>query len=131
MEKPRRPEGSMRRMVALGALSLLSAAACTRTWEGFSKDASAIFGGGEKAPEGGVKQEPSAAVPKPRATPPSVLEVQRLLDEQGYDPGAVDGHFGDRTARAIRSYQQNNGMKVTGKVSQELLDRLRTTSKKN
>ena len=128
MEKARRPEGAMRRTTVLVALSLLSAAGCTRTLEGFSKDASDIFGGEEKT-ETGTKSE-TAAVPKPKATPPNVYEVQKLLDEQGYDPGAVDGSFGDRTARAIRSYQQNNGMTVTGKVSQDLLDRLRKTSKK-
>ena len=128
MEKARRPEGAMPRTIVLVALSLLSAAGCTRTFEGFSKDASAIFGSEEKTGTG-VKSEP-AAVPKPKATTPNVYEVQKLLDEQGYDPGAVDGSFGDRTARAIRSYQQNNGMTVTGKVSQDLLERLRKTSKK-
>jgi len=128
MEKARRPEGAMRRTIVLVALSLLSAAGCTRTFEGFSKDASAIFGGEEKTGTG-VKSEPAAAVPKPKATPTSVYEVQKLLDEQGYDPGAVDGSFGDRTARAIRSYQQNNGMKGTGKVSPELLDRRRKSAR--
>jgi peptidoglycan hydrolase-like protein with peptidoglycan-binding domain len=58
-------------------------------------------------------------------SPPSVLEVQRLLDEQGYDPGPVDGIFGDRTARAIRSFQANNDLPVTGRVSATLLERLR------
>ena len=127
MEKARRPEGAMRRTTVLVALSLLSAAGCTRTLEGFSKDASDIFGGEEKT-ETGAKSEP-AAVPKPKAATPNVYEVQKLLDEQGYDPGAVDGSFGDRTARAIRSYQQNNGMTVTGKVSPELLDRLRKSAR--
>lgn len=123
MNQTSREYGARRRSAAWLALLLLLAA-CSATWEGFSKDTSKLFGEDEEeaaAPSG----EKSAAR---SAAPPSVLEVQRLLDEQGYDPGAVDGIFGDRTARAIRSYQSNNGLPVTGKVSANLLQRLRETA---
>ena len=35
-----------------------------------------------------------------------VADAQRLLRLRGYDPGPIDGRFGWRTQRAIRSYQE-------------------------
>jgi peptidoglycan hydrolase-like protein with peptidoglycan-binding domain len=106
-------------------LLVLPLAACSATWDGLSKDTSALFGSDEE------KETDSAEAQTARRAeaPPSVLEVQRLLDEQGYDPGPVDGVFGDRTARAIRSYQTNNGLPVTGRVSAGLLQRLRAPAR--
>ena len=34
-----------------------------------------------------------------------VADAQRLLRLRGYDPGPIDGRFGWRTQRAIRTYQ--------------------------
>lgn len=98
---------------------------CSATWEGFSRDASSLFGGKEEEVEEDVE---GRVEPVAQANTVSVLEIQQLLDEQGYDPGAVDGIFGDRTARAIRSYQLNNDLAVTGRVSGALLEQLRRTS---
>jgi hypothetical protein len=47
--------------------------------------------------------------------------VQRSLKQLGYDPGAVDGAMGRRTAAAIKSYEEANGMTVTGKMSKALV----------
>ena len=125
MEKVRRGDDPTWRRSALGAVALLCLAACTSTWEGVSKDASAIFGSED---ESGEVAKAARVAPKAKQTPSNVYEVQKLLDQQGYDPGAVDGVFGDRTARAIRSYQQNNDMKVTGRITPELVDRLRKSA---
>jgi peptidoglycan hydrolase-like protein with peptidoglycan-binding domain len=125
MNPTSRQHGARRGPSASAALLLLLLAACSATWDGLSRDTSALFGDDEEEKQASTGGE-RAVKPAP---PPSVLEVQRLLDEQGYDPGAVDGIFGDRTARAIRSYQSNNGMPVTGKVSAGLLERLRQSGR--
>jgi hypothetical protein len=51
--------------------------------------------------------------------------VQNSLKQLGYDPGAIDGAMGPRTAAAIKSYEEANGMTVTGTMSKALVDSLR------
>jgi hypothetical protein len=51
--------------------------------------------------------------------------VQKSLKQLGYDPGAVDGAMGRRTAAAIKSFEEANGMTVTGKMSKALVASLR------
>ncbi|WP_120498060.1 peptidoglycan-binding protein [Kiloniella sp. EL199] len=53
-------------------------------------------------------------------------ELQRRLRGAGYDPGPIDGLPGERTLRAIRSYQSDFGLAVDGLVSREILEDLRT-----
>jgi hypothetical protein len=111
---------TLRRLAATGllvAVALLPA--CSGTLKGLSDDASSIFGD-EKEETEEVRVEQTREVV-------SIAELQQLLDEQGYDPGPVDGVFGDRTARAIRSYQVNNGLRVTGRASADLVERLRAS----
>ncbi|MGC9960742.1 MAG: peptidoglycan-binding protein [Acidimicrobiales bacterium] len=43
-----------------------------------------------------------------------VAELQRRLSALGFDPGGVDGIFGDRTATALSEFQQNVGLTVDG-----------------
>ncbi len=73
-----------------------------------------------------------AAVGAPRvaavAASPNVVEVQQLLLAQGYQPGAVDGLFGTRTENAIRAYQADQGVAVTGRITEGLLALLRATA---
>lgn len=74
--------------------------------------------------------EPSAtggtgATPQPTNDPEldrdGVREVQRLLNQRGYDAGTVDGLFGPTTANAIRAFQQSQGLPVNGEPTQSLL----------
>jgi hypothetical protein len=51
--------------------------------------------------------------------------VQKSLKQLGYDPGAIDGAMGRRTAAAIKGYEEANGMTVTGKMSKALVASLR------
>ncbi|WP_085907882.1 peptidoglycan-binding domain-containing protein [Kiloniella majae] len=52
-------------------------------------------------------------------------ELQRRLRDAGYDPGPIDGLPGERTLRAIRSYQSDFGLAEDGLVSREILEDLR------
>lgn len=48
--------------------------------------------------------------------------VQKKLTELGLFDGAVDGYYGPRTARAIRAFEERNGMIPTGAMSREVVD---------
>jgi localization factor PodJL len=54
-----------------------------------------------------------------------VSEAQTILNKLGYDIGNPDGQMGTRTANAIKLFQLRSGMKVTGRVSAELIAKLR------
>lgn len=45
-----------------------------------------------------------------------VLEVQMRLQELGYDPGPLDGAFGQATFRAVARFQQDRALQPTGIV---------------
>lgn len=60
------------------------------------------------------------APPPPRYNDPLVADIQVSLNRLGYDPGPVDGVFGQRTADAIRAYEYNNRLPLTGEPSPHL-----------
>jgi localization factor PodJL len=49
------------------------------------------------------------------------MRAQQLLVKLGYNVGEPNGKMGARTANAIRLFQLQQGLKVTGEVSPELL----------
>src|ERR671921_2520249 len=55
-----------------------------------------------------------------------VMELQRMLNDLGFDPGAVNGLFDERTARATREFQRNAGLRVDGAVDEEVFKVLKT-----
>jgi peptidoglycan hydrolase-like protein with peptidoglycan-binding domain len=56
------------------------------------------------------------------------LTVQQALAEKGYRPGPADGVLGQQTRLAIRKYQQDYHLPVTGEVSLDLVNHLRLIS---
>jgi peptidoglycan hydrolase-like protein with peptidoglycan-binding domain len=50
-----------------------------------------------------------------------VSQAQALLTDLGYEPGAVDGIEGPRTAEAIRAFQTATGPEVDGRASESLV----------
>ncbi|MCU7940248.1 MAG: peptidoglycan-binding protein [gamma proteobacterium symbiont of Bathyaustriella thionipta] len=52
-------------------------------------------------------------------------EIQQFLIDAGYNPGPADGMPGNKTRKAIRSYQLNNHLRVDGIPSVALLDHMR------
>jgi hypothetical protein len=54
-----------------------------------------------------------------------VTAVQRALAREGYYDGAVDGVFGAGTRRALRKYQRDRGLEVTGGITQSVIESLR------
>lgn len=57
----------------------------------------------------------------------SVAAVQRGLNDLGYSAGPVDGLMGSRTRNAIRAYQIDNGLPVSGQPSRSLNEHLQGT----
>ena len=54
----------------------------------------------------------------------TVKEVQAALNEAGYSCGTPDGIAGNMTASAIKDYQKDKGLEVTGTITDELLSSL-------
>lgn len=50
-----------------------------------------------------------------------VREMQRILKEEGYAVGPVDGIMGPQTASALQEFQQSEGIAATGKPDEETL----------
>jgi peptidoglycan hydrolase-like protein with peptidoglycan-binding domain len=69
-------------------------------------------------------ETPIDAMP-PQMARAYVIGLQEELVAHGYNPGPVDGEFGSRTERAIRQYQQDAGLLVTGVASKELLEHMK------
>ncbi len=62
-----------------------------------------------------------AASYKKGSTGSVVTQIQTKLKQWGYYDGAVDGVFGSGTERAVRLFQQKNGLTVDGKVGAQTL----------
>jgi len=45
-----------------------------------------------------------------------IYQAQQRLKELGYDPGPLDGVWGKKTERAVKEFQRDNGLSVTGKL---------------
>jgi N-acetylmuramoyl-L-alanine amidase len=55
-----------------------------------------------------------------------VTELQRMLNDLGFDPGAVNGLFDERVARATKEFQRNAGLIPDGVVDAGVFKVLRT-----
>jgi hypothetical protein len=66
-----------------------------------------------------------AAEPVELGARATIRWVQTSLQQLGYDPGSADGALGRRTVAAIRKYEKDNGLPVTGKMSVALVDSLK------
>jgi|GEM_PF-1393848 len=56
--------------------------------------------------------------PKPNAL---ILQVQEALRDKGYRPGPVDGLMGRKTRRAIKKFQKDTNIAVTGRADKNTL----------
>lgn len=55
----------------------------------------------------------------------TVRHVQLALEEDGYYVGANDGNYCFETRAAVRRYQRDNGLRMSGKIDDTLLRTLR------
>ncbi|WP_223212052.1 peptidoglycan-binding protein [Thiolapillus brandeum] len=52
-------------------------------------------------------------------------QAQQKLAELGYSPGPADGLMGGKTANALSAYQKDNGLEVTGRLTEETMKALK------
>ena len=53
-----------------------------------------------------------------------VKKVQEALKDKGHDPGSIDGAMGPQTVKAIKAFQNANGIKETGRLDAETAEKL-------
>ena len=53
-----------------------------------------------------------------------VKQAQQVLKQRGYDPGPIDGQGGKKTGTALRAFQKDLGLEVTGRFDQTTLEEL-------
>jgi ankyrin repeat protein len=54
----------------------------------------------------------------------TVYQAQKKLKDLGYDPGLPDGILGKKTKTAVRQFQRDNGLPVTGKIDEQTKEKL-------
>lgn len=64
----------------------------------------------------------SAASYKKGSSGETVRKIQTKLQEWGYYNGVVDGVYGSGTEKAVKYFQEKNGLTVDGKAGQATLD---------
>lgn len=64
----------------------------------------------------------SSATPAPSS--PTISASQRCLQQKGFYKGDIDGNMGPETQAAIREYQKNSNLNVTGRLDQATLSSL-------
>lgn len=58
-----------------------------------------------------------------------IRTVQQSLERQGYRAGSADGRMGEATATAIRAFERDHGLAMSGRVTAALLVKLADTAK--
>ena len=61
-----------------------------------------------------------------QANLPQVVGVQVFLTSRGFDPGTIDGAFGDRTAGALKNYQASVGLGQSGSINDETVNKIKS-----
>ena len=54
----------------------------------------------------------------------TMKQAQQRLNELGFDVGTPDGSAGPRTQNALRTFQQDQGLPVTGRLDQATMRQL-------
>jgi len=80
----------------------------------------------EEAKEGGTQTNSEESKPATQSTQPmTVLQVQQRLIELGYNPGPADGIMGKSTVSALKKFQQDNSLSITGRADSETVAKMR------
>jgi membrane-bound lytic murein transglycosylase B len=75
---------------------------------------------------GGLQNPPPEDVPA--LSRAAILDLQRSLNQRGFDSGKPDGIIGSGTRSAIRKYQSASGLVADGYPGQTVLDKLGITT---
>jgi peptidoglycan hydrolase-like protein with peptidoglycan-binding domain len=53
-----------------------------------------------------------------------VKAMQQALTDKGHDAGGIDGKMGPKTQAALRDFQQQEGLKATGRADADTMAKL-------
>lgn len=53
-----------------------------------------------------------------------IRQAQQALDKKGFKAGNADGKLGPETKQALQSFQQSQGLQVTGQLDQQTMAKL-------
>ena len=84
-----------------------------------------IIGLAQSAPEA------SAAVYKQGSRGETVKQIQRVIKNNGYYTGSIDGIYGEKTAEGVRKYQRANGLTADGVTGPNTLRKMGIASSSN
>lgn len=70
-------------------------------------------GGGSGGSSGGISSNQELTI---GSRGNGVVVLQEILKDEGYYLGKIDGNYGPRTARAVREFQEDNDLPITGRV---------------
>lgn len=77
--------------------------------------AAASKSGPTSAPQPAPKPAPTAVATTPTGPDETLMHVQVILDHLGFSPGIIDGRPGLSMTAALKGFQENAGLPVTGK----------------
>jgi len=60
-----------------------------------------------------------------------IEELQKSLEDAGFDPGPIDGIFGPKTAAAVKAFQESEDLQVDGIAGPNTMGALAKASAKN
>ena len=75
-------------------------------------------------PSDSVASAPISIVPAATGTDDLIMDVQTALQGQGYYTGKIDGEVGPMTRAAIRAFQADHQLPLTGRMDMRLLHAL-------
>lgn len=92
-------------------------------WKGGGTDSVSTTGSTPVVPRAGQTVLPASST----ALNPQdmIAQAQTLLSTLGFDPGPADGKIGPKTREAIKAFQRDTGLPVTGRVSLSLINALK------
>ncbi|MEJ8473923.1 peptidoglycan-binding domain-containing protein [Roseibium algae] len=82
-------------------------------------------------PHAGYVQSTSVPVPEPIVVAPENMrfaKIQQLLADLGYGPLRADGVLGENTSAAIRRFELDRGLPITGDLGPKVIERLEMVS---
>ena len=94
----------------------------------FAGTAAAVMAAGALVAAAPPTAKPTAAASTPGKPPldRSILHVQVILDHLGFSPGILDGRAGISLTAALKGFQENRGLPVTGEIDAPTLNALHT-----
>jgi peptidoglycan hydrolase-like protein with peptidoglycan-binding domain len=78
----------------------------------------------DQAKEAAPKMEHARPARAHRKGSEEIVKVQEALKAKGEEPGSIDGIMGNKTRAALKKFQEQNKLKVTGTLDEQTAEKL-------